>query len=153
MINMASGNNIRCRCFDLLVLLLISFSDPVLSAAKNDLTEPVGNTSAYGRDIQSMFSEILQNTLPKEKVYLHLDNTSYYQDDTLWFAAYLVNADGNTSDAMSGTLYVDLLNPGGDVIDTRVLRLKNGRAYGNFKINCTPFYSGFFEVICFVKAI
>ncbi len=151
MINMASGNNIRCRCFGLLVLLLISFSDPVLSAAKNDLTEPVGNTSAYGRDIQSMFSEILQNTLPKEKVYLHLDNTSYYQDDTLWFAAYLVNADGNTSDAMSGTLYVDLLNPGGDVIDTRVLRLKNGRAYGNFKINCTPFYSGFFEIRAYTK--
>ncbi len=95
--------------------------------------------------------EIMTNSLPKEKVYLHLDNTSYYKDDTLWFSAYLVSADGNTSDAQSKTLYVDLLNPGGDIIDTRVLKIENGRAHGNFKINCTPFYSGFFEIRAYTK--
>ncbi|MDE6636728.1 MAG: hypothetical protein K2K32_00675, partial [Muribaculaceae bacterium] len=93
----------------------------------------------------------MTNSLPKEKVYLHLDNTSYYKDDTLWFSAYVVNSDGNTSDAVSKTLYVDLLNPGGDIIDTKVLKIENGRAHGSFKINCTPFYSGFFEIRAYTK--
>lgn len=106
---------------------------------------------ASDRNLQSLFSEIMTCSLPKEKVYLHLDNTSYYKDDTLWFSAYLVNSDGNTSDAVSRTLYVDLLNPGGDIIDTKVLKIENGRAHGSFKINCTPFYSGFFEIRAYTK--
>ncbi len=101
--------------------------------------------------LQSLFAKIIDNSLPKEKVYLHLDNSSYYKDDTLWFSAYVVNSDGNTSDAISKTLYVDLLNPGGDVIDTKVLKIENGRANGSFKINCTPFYSGFFEIRAYTK--
>ena len=103
------------------------------------------------RNLQTLFSDIMTYSLPKEKVYLHLDNTSYYKDDTLWFSAYLVNSDGNTSDAVSKTLYVDLLNPGGDIIDTKVLKIENGRAHGSFKINCTPFYSGFFEIRAYTK--
>ncbi|MDE5997023.1 MAG: hypothetical protein K2G77_02310, partial [Muribaculaceae bacterium] len=103
------------------------------------------------RNLQYLFSDIMTYSLPKEKVYLHLDNTSYYKDDTLWFCAYLVNSDGNTSDAISKTLYVDLLNPGGDIIDTKVLKIENGRAHGSFKINCTPFYSGFFEIRAYTK--
>lgn len=103
------------------------------------------------RDLQTLFFEIANSSLPKEKVYLHLDNTSYYKDDTLWFRAYIVNSDGNTSDVVSKTLYVDLLNPGGDVIQTKVLKIENGRTNGCFKINCIPFYSGFFEIRAYTK--
>ena len=27
-------------------------------------------------------------TIPQEKVYVHMDNTCYFQGDTIWFAAY-----------------------------------------------------------------
>ncbi len=111
----------------------------------NDNIIPSNEIEAEGNNLQSLFDRIIENSLPKEKVYLHLDNTSYYKDDTLWFSAYVVNSDGNTSDAISKTLYVDLLNPGGDIIDTKVLKIENGRANGSFKINCTPFYSCFIE--------
>ena len=108
-------------------------------------------TQTPDRNLQTLFSDIMAASLPKEKVYLHLDNSCYYKDDTLWFSAYVVNSDGNTSDAVSKTLYVDLLNPGGDIIDTKVLKIENGRANGSFKINCTPFYSGFFEIRAYTK--
>ena len=29
---------------------------------------------------------------PQEKVYLHFDNTAYFQGDVIWFSAYVVNA-------------------------------------------------------------
>ena len=117
-----------------------------IGKAETDIETPTPD-----RNLQTLFSDIMAASLPKEKVYLHLDNTSYYKDDTLWFSAYLVNSDGNTSDAISKTLYVDLLNPGGDIIDTKVLKIENGRAHASFKINCTPFYSGFFEIRAYTK--
>ncbi|MBR4365596.1 MAG: hypothetical protein IKP43_02315, partial [Bacteroidaceae bacterium] len=30
---------------------------------------------------------------PQEKVYLHLDNTGYFKDETIWFKAYVVRCD------------------------------------------------------------
>lgn len=138
-----------CLC---LLFLLCGIGNLVYgnsSGGKN--IEEHSKISSSDHGIQTLFSEILNNTLPKEKVYLHLDNTSYYHDDTLWFSAYLVNSDGNTKDAVSNTLYVDLLNPGGDIIGTRVLKIVDGRAHGNFKIDCTPFYSGFFEIRAYTK--
>ncbi|MDE5840858.1 MAG: carboxypeptidase-like regulatory domain-containing protein, partial [Muribaculaceae bacterium] len=109
------------------------------------------NTHVADLNLQSDFARIAASILPKEKVYLHLDNTSYYHDDTLWFSAYIVNPDGNTSTELSKTLYVELLNPGGDIVDTKILNIVNGRAHGNFKIDCIPFYSGFFEIRAYTK--
>ncbi|MDE6018646.1 MAG: hypothetical protein K2G85_07520 [Muribaculaceae bacterium] len=132
--------------------MLFSFSG--YAGIKIDANAHIVNSYCNDTDeknLQSLFEKIIENSLPKEKVYLHLDNTSYYKDDTLWFSAYLVNSDGNTSDAVSKTLYVDLLNPGGDIVDTKVLKIENGRAHGSFKINCTPFYSGFFEIRAYTK--
>ena len=140
----------RLCCF--LIMMIGCFCLSAAPAAfKKHNREKDSEASASAKDLKVLFSEIMANTLPKEKVYLHLDNTSYYKDDTLWFSAYVVNSDGNTSDAVSKTVYVDLLNPGGEVIDTRVLKVEDGRAHGSFKINCIPFYSGFFEIRAYTK--
>lgn len=88
---------------------------------------------------------------PQEKVYLHFDNTGYYHGDNIWFKAYVVNPDGNTPTKLSSTLYVELLNPGGEIIDRKVLRIKDGQAHGDFLLNRIPFYSGFYEVRAYTK--
>ena len=37
--------------------------------------------------------------LPQEKVYLHFDNTGYFEDETIWFKAYVTRTDdGGPSD-------------------------------------------------------
>lgn len=33
--------------------------------------------------------------LPQEKVYLHFDNTGYYQGDQIWFQCYVVTSEFN----------------------------------------------------------
>ena len=78
----------------------------------------------------SGYIEAVQNfgeMLPQEKVYLHFDNTSYYQGDPVWFQCYVVTSELNRPSDLSKTLYVELLNPGGEVIAKRVLPVRNGR--------------------------
>jgi len=99
------------------------------------------------------FIQALQNfsqNIPQEKVYLHFDNTGYYQDDQIWFKCYVTSGQRQLSD-LSKTLYVELLNPGGEVIDKRILKIENGQCHGEFTLDHLPFYSGFYEVRAYTK--
>ncbi|MDR2038421.1 MAG: hypothetical protein LBQ60_10915, partial [Bacteroidales bacterium] len=91
------------------------------------------------------------NSLPQEKVYLHFDNTSYYQGDHIWFQCYTVTSGLNRPTQLSKTLYVELLNPGGEIIAKQVLPIRNGRCHGDFPLNHLPFYSGFYEIRAYTK--
>ena len=88
--------------------------------------------------------------LVQEKVYLHFDNTSYYQGDNIWFKCYVTSTQ-NQLNGLSKTLYVELLNPGGEVIDKRILKIENGQCHGDFSLTHLPFYSGFYEVRAYTK--
>lgn len=89
--------------------------------------------------------------LPQEKVYLHLDNTSYYQNDNIWFKCYVVHSERLSASQLSKTLYVELLNAGGEVIAKQVLKIENGQCNGSFTLNRLPFYSGFYEVRAYTR--
>ena len=56
--------------------------------------------------------------VPQEKVYLHFDNMGYFENETLWFKAYVTRTDNGLATDLSKVLYVELLNPMGDVIKT-----------------------------------
>jgi len=49
-----------------------------------------------------------QSQLPPEKLFVQTDKPNYLQDDTLWFKAYLLNADYLTLSVRSGLLYLEL---------------------------------------------
>lgn len=89
--------------------------------------------------------------LPQEKVALHLDNTSYYQGDDIWFQCYVVASGLNRPTGWSKTLYVELLNPGGEIVSKQILPVRNGRCHGHFALTQLPFYSGFYEVRAYTK--
>ncbi|MGL5773618.1 MAG: hypothetical protein ACRCX1_12660, partial [Bacteroidales bacterium] len=90
-------------------------------------------------------------TLPQERVYIHMDNNGYFQNDQIWFKAYLVNTGLDTITDLSRTLYIELLSPGGIILDKRVLKVENGQCHGDFKLNQLPFYSGFYEIRAYTK--
>ena len=92
-------------------------------------------------------------TVPQEKVYLHFDNTSYYQGDKIWFQCYVVTADQNRLSNLSKPLYVELLTPEGNIPQKRILPIINGRCNGNFELNQIPFHSGFYEIRAYTKYI
>ncbi|MDR1373321.1 MAG: hypothetical protein LBJ17_09465 [Dysgonamonadaceae bacterium] len=90
--------------------------------------------------------------LPQETVYLHLDNNSYYYGDDVWFAGYVVAGESLRKTDLSKTLYVELLNQGGEMIDKRILEIDSfGQCSGSFTLSRLPFYSGFCEVRAYTK--
>lgn len=89
--------------------------------------------------------------IPREKVYLHFDNTAYYQGDNIWFNCYVVTSELHEATALSRTLYVELLNPGGEIVDKRILKIKDGQCHGDFTLGQLPFCSGFYEVRAYTK--
>ena len=70
---------------------------------------------------------------PQEKVYLHFDNTAYFQGDVIWFSAYVVDAASHMP-ASSKVLYVELLSPNGVVLKQLKLKVENGRAHGSLPL-------------------
>lgn len=100
-------------------------------------------------DIERNLS-IFNNVFPQEKVYLHLDNTGYARGETIWFAAYVVRTDGMHED-LSKTLYVELLNPVGEVFETQKLRIENGRAHGQISLDGKPVPTGFYEIRAYTR--
>ena len=65
-------------------------------------------------------AQTFANNFPREKAYLHFDNTSYYVGDTIWFKAYVTLAEQQTFSQISRPLYVELVDQTGHVI--RLLR-------------------------------
>ncbi|MGL5318167.1 MAG: hypothetical protein ACRC9Q_05680, partial [Bacteroidales bacterium] len=91
------------------------------------------------------------SSIPQERVYLHMDNNAYYQNDQIWFKAYVATTGLDTVADLSRTLYVELLSPGGIVLDKRILEIENGQCHGDFKLGHLPFYSGFYELRAYTK--
>lgn len=106
------------------------------------------------------FSQICQ----QEKVYLHFDNTAYFQGDVIWFSAYVVNAATQTP-AQSKVLYVELLSPNGVVLKQLKLKIENGQAHGSLPLVESPteearalrgvmaLPSGFYEVRAYTRTM
>ena len=118
---------------------------------------------------QSIFSYV-QNVYqfckvcPQEKVYLHFDNTAYFQGDVIWFSAYVVDATTQLP-APSKVLYVELLSPNGVVLRQLKLKVENGQAHGSLPLidssneearalrGTLALPSGFYEVRAYTRTM
>lgn len=88
---------------------------------------------------------------PREKVYLHLDNTSYLENDTVWYKAYVVRASTLQPTQLSRVLYVELLNADGQTIEKQTLQIDdNGQADGCFKLKL-PVRAGYHEIRAYTR--
>lgn len=88
---------------------------------------------------------------PREKVYLHFDNNAYFEDETIWFKAYVVRASTLLPTTLSRVLYVELLKDDGALMERKQLRLDDhGQANGDFKLEL-PVKSGFYEVRAYTR--
>lgn len=139
-----SSKHIINRTTITLVSVLFSL---LLSSLKAQIPDSIFQKLSGYIDAVENFGE----AFPQEKVYLHFDNTSYYQGDPIWFQCYVVTSELNHPSNLSKTLYVELLNPGGEIVSKRILPIKDGRCHGSFELTQLPFYSGFYEVRAYTK--
>nr|WP_068891102.1 carboxypeptidase-like regulatory domain-containing protein [Pedobacter panaciterrae] len=70
-----------------------------------------------------------------EKVHLHFDKPYYAQGDTIWFKAYVVIGSRHQLSAMSGALYVELINEKDSLISALKLPVTAGTTMGDFVLD------------------
>lgn len=118
------------------VLLFASVS-PVC-AGNGDIRTWAGNIEKFNK------------ILPQEKVYIHFDNSAYYQGEQMWFKCYVMRSDNNQPTDVSRVLYVELLDASGNLIDTKKLQVDKGQADGVFNLK-NVLAGGFYEVRAYTR--
>lgn len=97
------------------------------------------------------------NSIPQEKLYLHLDKPFYGAGENIWFKAYLLNAITHRNNTMSNFFIAELVNRRDSVVQRKKIRkdslgfvgsftlpaeLPQGdyhlRAYSNWMLNADP---------------
>lgn len=112
--------------------------------------------SAQNSEMQQLFSHFkaaaqFDYQYPREKVYLHLDNNAYFEDETIWFKAYVMRASTLQPTTLSGVLYVELLKDDGSLMERKLLRVDSlGQSHGEFKLDL-PVKSGFYEIRAYTR--
>ena len=155
--------NVRCS-----VAAFALFITVCLPAQTDDFKKFMHNIHSFNR------------LYPQEKVWLHCDNTAYFQSDTIWFSAYVTSAETLQPIELSKVLYVELLNEAGEVVSTQRLPIENGHSQGQIPLNTelgkqfvtraerqsnlyptnhrsgnyyTPLPSGFYEIRAYTRAM
>jgi hypothetical protein len=107
---------------------------------KNQLMQFVANVEKFAK------------SYPQEKVYLHLDNTGYFMEERIWFKAYVIRDYNLQHSELSKVLYVELINPSGEVVKTEKLKIVDGEADGYIDLNHL-LVSGFYDNLPFCNTI
>ena len=125
---------------NLLLMLLASFSY-LPSFSQNDSLPLLRYPSMI---------DAFNRAYPQEKAYLHFDNTGYFIGETVRFKAYVVDCSLDSLSRLSSVLYVELVSPGGDVLETRKIRLEKGLGIGDIKLD-NVLTSGFYEIRAYTR--
>jgi hypothetical protein len=81
--------------------------------------------------VDSLLNELDKN-YPQEKIYIHYDRPYYNTGETIWFKAYLFSA--NLPSLISKTMYAELINEKGDVLQRKTIPVLSSSASGDFAL-------------------
>ena len=130
-----------------LLCLAVSLTYTYASGDSVAVARPSDNILAYLRNAMrfNLYS-------PQEKVYLHFDNTGYFKGEYIRFKAYVTRCDTERKTDLSHILYVELVNPSGDVVEKRKLKIVDGEADGDIKVDSIQ-TTGFYEVRAYTRQL
>lgn len=138
-------------CLVSLTVLALCIANPMKATCS---TVAATDSSALKRMAQFAGNMLTyNNNFTQEKVYLHLDNNGYIAGEKLWFKAYVFKASSLLPTDMSKVLYVDLLNPDGQLMERKTLKVDNGRTYGDFELDPVLFHPGYYELRAYTRAM
>ncbi len=89
------------------------------------------------------------NSIPQEEVFVHLDNTSYYLGDTIYYKVYMRLSDGRPS-TLSRMLYAELLNQDGYLVERQKVEMEQGQGFGSFVLP-DSLYGGYYELRAYTR--
>lgn len=114
---------------------------------------------------QKVISELYENPLiqelkqklaqyneqyPEDRVYLQFDKTLFEPGETIWFSAYLRDANTLLASENSEILHVELIDPRGNTVKDLQLVARNGRVAGDFSLSAEA-AGGLYKVKAFTN--
>ncbi|GGG78641.1 TonB-dependent receptor [Parapedobacter pyrenivorans] len=109
-------------CRFLSILLILWLSTPAVYAQDTTIDGVLAKLQRYADD------------RPQEKVYLHLDKPYYTVGDDIWFKGYVTIGAYNYLSGLSKILYVDLIDPEDEIVQSIRLPLIAGVTMGDFQL-------------------
>ena len=117
----------------ILFLSFIVFTLSVSSQVVNDKAEMAKIMAAVAT---------FRNKVPAEKLYLQFDKPYYITGDTLWFKAYLLEANFLAASTKSGIFYLEIANDKNLLIKRMMLPVVGGLSWGNIALSQKEFPEG-----------
>ncbi|WP_299121056.1 hypothetical protein [uncultured Winogradskyella sp.] len=103
---------------------------------------------------QQIIDNVTKPSLSKhslaEKIYLQIDNTIYKTGEKVWFKAIVSKSYDNSLSDISGILHVELIDSNKIIVDSKLLKLKDGIASSNFDLE-KSFTSGKYLIRAYTR--
>ncbi|MFK7776436.1 MAG: carboxypeptidase-like regulatory domain-containing protein [Saprospiraceae bacterium] len=112
-------------------MVLNPLVDPIDSSS-NIFTKTIPADLTFVQNIEEQLSTYHQFRA-EEKVYLHFDRTMLKPGETLWFSAYVRDANNLQPSGKSDMVYVEFIAPNGGVLKQLKLVTKDGIAKGDIQ--------------------
>jgi hypothetical protein len=119
----------RLLCILTSFLLLLNFA-----------VAQTGNTQTINLKLEKF-----RKGYPQEKIHIHLDKPYYSIGDTIYFKAYVVNAEKNLPSAISNIIYVDLIDENNNIQRTLRRPVAEGLAWGTIELTDT-LHEGYYRI-------
>lgn len=87
---------------------------------------------SFGNSLPA-FNQSIDYASSKEKIYIQTSHVFFKQGETLYFKIYVVDAKDQSPAALSSIVYVELINPAGNVLQKLNYKVENGYAEGSYE--------------------
>ncbi|WP_420575018.1 hypothetical protein [Kordia sp.] len=94
--------------------------------------------SVYGQQTKTIENEYAAYfTLPRESLYLHVNKTSYFAGEEIWFKGYAYDQKNQLISKATTNINVGIYDAEGTQVKKALFKAKDGYAQGNFAIDST----------------
>jgi hypothetical protein len=98
--------------------------------------------NAFSQQIFDSVLSDLNSKYPQEKIHIQMDKSYYLPGETIWFKAYIMS--GSLPSQISNTLYAELINERGLILDRKTMPVLRAGAASSFEVPAAGTFSRLF---------
>ncbi|NOR28074.1 MAG: hypothetical protein GQ540_06055 [Lutibacter sp.] len=94
-------------------------------------------TSVFSQEkvFKTIIKPLQEDILYREKVFLHVNKSSYFTNETIWVTAYVAEDAENKPSIYTSNLHINLVDIEGNVIQQKTIFIQNGVGNGDFLLD------------------
>ena len=80
----------------------------------------------------AIINPLQENLLYREKVFLHMNKSVYFTNETIWLTAYVAEDAENKPSVYTSNLYLNLIDSEDNLVEQKTIFIQNGVGFGDF---------------------